>query len=169
MRIKALLAVLFVACTAFGQAEEPPKPADTSKEMFNELAEKDRMLFDAVFNTCDLKALANLVTEDFEFYHDKGGLTATSREQFVQSIGAWCERRKAGLDHQSKRVLDEGSLAVYPLNNYGAIQVGVHRFYAIREGKLEGGEVAKFTHVWKKESDGWRVARVLSYDHKPGK
>lgn len=156
MRVKVLFAVLFVACTAFGQAEEP-KAADPAKEMFDQLAEKDRMLFDAVFSTCDLKALANLVTEDFEFYHDKSGLNATSREQFVQAIGTWCERRKAGLDHHSKRVLDEGSLAVYPLNNYGAIQVGVHRFYALREGKVEGGgEVAKFTHVWKKESDGWR-------------
>ena len=27
-------------------------------------------------------------------------------------------------------------------------------------------EIAKFTQVWKKGASGWKLARVLSYDHK---
>jgi len=46
--------------------------------------------------------------------------------------------------------------------------MGVHRFYAITEGKEdELTEVAQFTHVWKKDAGNWKIARVLSYDHKP--
>jgi len=134
--------------------------------LFDELAGKDAALFDAVFNTCNVDRLGELLTEDFEFYHDKAGLTATSGAQFVELIRGMCERQKKGVDYRARRELVKSSLEVYPLNNYGAIQMGVHRFYRLTEGKGEKlTEVAKFTHVWKKENGGWRLARVLSYDH----
>jgi hypothetical protein len=28
-------------------------------------------------------------------------------------------------------------------------------------------EEAKFVHLWKREASGWRLARVLSFDHRP--
>ena len=41
------------------------------------------------------------------------------------------------------------------------------RFYKLTPGKPEQlVEVALFTQVWKKEPSGWRLARVLSYDHR---
>ena len=75
-----------------------------------------------------------------------------------------CERQQKGIDYRARRVLVRNSLEVYPLNNYGAVQMGVHRFYPLVKGKPN--EVAKFTHLWKKESGEWKLARVLSYDHK---
>jgi hypothetical protein len=48
---------------------------------------------------------------------------------------------------------------VYPINNYGAIETGTHRFYAVSKGKPNRlTEVAQFTHVWKEEtaSGAWR-------------
>ncbi len=57
-------------------------------------------------------------------------------------------------------------MKVFPLNNYGAIETGVHRFYAVSKGKPNTlTEVAQFTHVWKEENGQFRLARVLSYDH----
>lgn len=138
-----------------------------TKELYDEIAAKDRMLFAAVFDTCDVEALAGLVTDDFEMYHDKGGLVATSGSQFVESIRGMCERQKTGEDYRARRELVEGSLEVYPLNNYGAVEVGVHRFYKKTEGQPDKlVEIAKFTQVWKKDASGWKLARVLSYDHK---
>jgi ketosteroid isomerase-like protein len=138
-----------------------------TKELFNEIAEKDKMLFDAVFNTCDVQALATLVTDDFEMFHDKGGLVSTSGAQFVENIRGMCERQKTGEDYRARRELVEGSLEVYPLNNYGAVEVGVHRFYKKIEGQPDKlVEIAKFTQVWKKDASGWKLARVVSYDHK---
>lgn len=169
-RILALLAALslLAACSSapIPNVNLTPGPV-ASQELFDAIARQDSALFDAAFNTCDLDRLGDLVTEDFEFYHDKHGLNATSRAQFVEMFRGSCERRKQGVDFRARRELVPGSMTVYPLNNYGAIQVGVHRFYAIAEGKKDRlTETARFTHVWKNENGRWRVARALSYDHK---
>ena len=124
----------------------------------------DRELFDTIFNKCDVQRLGELVTEDFEFYHDKSGQVAKSGKEFVDSIRSMCERQSQGVDYRARRVLVGRSLVVYPLNNYGAIQMGVHRFVPLIKGKPS--EIARFTHLWKKENGQWRIARVLSYDHK---
>ena len=171
MSIKAFrhtcLAISALLLAAAGLSAQPKPGPVATKELFDELAEKDRMLFDSVFNTCDHQALGGLVTDDFEMYHDKGGLVATSGPQFVENIRGMCERQKTGVDYRARRELVEGSLEVYPLNNYGAVQIGVHRFYRKTEGQPDKlVEIARFTHVWKKDGNGWRVARVLSYDHK---
>ncbi len=45
--------------------------------------------------------------------------------------------------------------------------MGVQRFYRITEGKGEKlVEISQFTIVWKKDESGWKMSRVLSYDHK---
>ena len=170
MTIKTLrstcLAICALLLAAAGSSAQTAGPVAT-KELFNEIAAQDRMLFDAVFNTCDVQALSGLVTDDFEMYHDKGGLVATSGAQFVESIRGMCERQKTGEDYRARRELVEGSLEVYPLNNYGAVEVGVHRFYKKTEGQPDKlVELARFTQVWKKDPSGWKLARVLSYDHK---
>lgn len=164
----ACLPVLFSCASASDDIPNvhlTPGPAP-SKELTDEIAREDSAFFDAVFNKCDLAKIGDSVTEDFEFYHDKGGLTATSRAQFVESMRDNCEKQKQGTNFLSRRELVKDSLKVYPLNNYGAIEVGVHRFYAIAEGKKDRlTETAKFTQVWKKEDGKWRITRVLSYDH----
>lgn len=143
---------------------QPEAGPVATKELFDELAEKDRMLYDAVFNTCDLQALRGLVTEDFEMYHDKSGMPAKSASQFVMNIRDLCDRRSWGVDYPAKRELVEGTLEVYPLANYGAIQTGTHRFYRLGGGQPV--EISRFTHIWKKDADGWKLARTMSYDHK---
>lgn len=158
----ALTAALFLATGATAQPRSGPAQ---SKELTDEITEKDRVFFDALFNRCDVEMLGSMVTDDFEFYHDKGGMTASSKAQFVDSIRGMCERQKTGVDYRARRELM--SLEVYPLNNYGAVQIGVHRFYQKLEGNQEKlVEIAKFTNLWKKEGDAWRMSRVLSYDHK---
>jgi ketosteroid isomerase-like protein len=141
-------------------------PSQT-QELYDEIAAMDARLFAAVFDTCDIATLTTLVTDDFEFFHDKDGLSSTSGAQFVKAIEGTCERQKTGEDYRARRELVPGSMQVYPLNNYGAIQVGRHRFYQLLPGEPEKlVEVSLFTNVWKKDATGWKLARVLSYDHK---
>lgn len=156
------VAVILSATTVTAQSISSKTAA--SRQLFAELAAKDAELFDAIFNKCDVEKLANLLTEDFEFYHDKSGQVAKSGKEFVASITNMCDRQNKGIDYRARRVLVPNSLNVYPLNNYGAVQMGVHRFYPLVRGK--SNEIAKFTHLWKKENGEWRLARVLSYDHK---
>jgi len=166
MNITTCLALGALLLASTGSSAQTAGPVAT-KELYDELAEKDRMLFDAVFNTCDIEALKTLIADDFEMYHDKGGLISTSGAQFVENIRAMCERQKTGEDYRARREIVEGTLEAFPLNNYGGIQTGVHRFYKKIPGQPDKlVEIARFTSVWKKEPGGWKLTRVLSYDHK---
>ena len=59
-----------------------------------------------------------------------------------------------------------GSVEVYPIKNFGAVQLGSHRFYFTPKG---GKEVLdgtfRFIHVWKNDNGQWKIARVISFDH----
>jgi hypothetical protein len=162
--MKRIALLLLFACAAAHAQRAGPAP---TQALTDEIAAADGALFGAVFDTCDTGMLAKMVTDDFEMYHDKGGLTSTSGAQFVQSIEGMCSRQKTGEDYRSRRELVRDSLKVYPLANYGAIEMGEHRFYKLTPGKPEQlVEVALFTQVWKKDPSGWKLARVLSYDHR---
>ena len=132
----------------------------------DELLKADAEFFAAVFDTCDIETVKRYVTDDFEMFHDKGGRVSTSGAQFVQAIVDKCKRQADGTDFLSRRELVRESLRVYPINNYGAIESGTHRFYALSKGKPDRlTETAQFTRVWKEENGQWRLAPALSYDH----
>lgn len=142
-----------------------------NSELYQTLKEKDSVLFHAAFNSCDPETMASLFTEDFEFYHDKGGATM-SRELFLAPMRENCPNRDPGALQPSKRILIPGSLEVYPLRKkgviYGAIQHGVHRFEFLNaEQEYQKGDIARFTHVWVQTDGTWKIKRELSYDHQP--
>lgn len=141
----------------------------TKDELFEVLKEKDSLLFDAAFNNCGIEILNSIFTEDFEFYHDRGGITE-GRDGFVGRIAEGCKTRDENDPQPAKRILVPNSLKVYPLFNngtlYGAIQHGVHTFEFLNEtGKYQKGDIAKFTHVWVLKEGTWKIRRELSYDH----
>ena len=133
-----------------------------SPVLYTKLAELDSILFANVY-TCNPDKNVTFFTEDLEFYHDKGGLTR-SRKIFMEGL----EKNFCGEQNQKlRRELVKGSLKVCPINNYGAIQTGEHRFYVTEKGQPERlTGIARFAHIWKLENGEWRISRVLSYDHK---
>ncbi len=146
------------------QAQEP-----ASSELYLTLKSKDSLLFDAAFNRCDVETMETLFTEDFEFYHDKGGFTE-GRSEFLKPTREDCAKRDPSAPQNSKRILIDGSLEVYPLKKdgaiYGAIQHGIHRFEFLNDkNEYQKGDVAKFTHVWMLVDGIWKIKRELSYDH----
>jgi len=139
-------------------------------ELFKTLKVQDSLLFNAAFNTCDTAYLESLFVEDFEFYHDKGGLT-DSRAAFLKPMKENCEKRDMSASQPAKRILIRNSLEVYPLKKngvlYGAIQHGIHSFSSLNnEGNYVKGDIAKFTHIWILDNKKWKLKRELSYDHK---
>ncbi|WP_421809702.1 DUF4440 domain-containing protein [Flagellimonas sp.] len=156
------MAIMLLSLSLQGQVAK-----DT--ELYKTLKSKDSILFDAAFNQCDVPTLESLFTEDFEFYHDRGGFT-DGREAFLKSVRENCARRNPSEPQNSKRILVDGSLEVYPLYKdgelYGAIQHGVHTFEFLNDRKeYQKGDIAKFTHVWLLKDGQWKVKRELSYDH----
>jgi CubicO group peptidase (beta-lactamase class C family) len=152
------LTALFPVATLFANAQS---------DLFKTLQKQDSLMFEVTFNTCDLRPLEYLVSENFEFYHDKGGITNGKRD-FINSLkNGLCAHPES---YQSRRELVKGSMEVYPLEKngvlYGAIQSGRHRFYETVKGKPERfASIARFSHVWLLEEGTWRFARGLSFDH----
>lgn len=140
---------------------------EVDSELYKTLKANDSLLFDEGFNKCNLKAFENLIADDLEFYHDVSGIT-NSKAEFIETFK---NNICGNLDNKSKRALVPGTLQVFPLYNsgqlYGAIQKGEHRFFVpVKGGSETPGSIAKFTHLWLKEESGWKIKRVLSYDHK---
>jgi hypothetical protein len=147
---------------------ERTAPAETAKDdpakrrLYETIAGLDRMVFDA-FNSCDLEKIGQLWTEDLEFYHDRSGLLVSRRSNLEEIRKNLCGAEQSS---RLRRELVAGSMEVYPLNHYGAIQMGSHRFYIVADGKkdhLDG--VGKFVHVWHQSDGKWQMSRILSYDH----
>ncbi len=156
---------LHLGIVAFAFAAAPVAAQD-SRGLRMQIAEADQALFRAIFDDCDPEALKGLVTDDFEFYHDKWGQIARSKDEFVKAIRGLCERQRAGTDFKGRRVLVKESLEVYPMKGYGAIESGRHDFFKVEPGKPDvPTEKARFTHLWRLDNGKWLLARVLSYDH----
>jgi hypothetical protein len=74
------------------------------------------------------------------------------------------ERRANGI--KVRRELIKSSLEVYPIGNYGAIEVGSHQFYFKHKGEAERlGGTYKFLHVWQLKDGAWKISRIVSYGH----
>ncbi len=127
-----------------------------STALLDEIRRQDTAMFDA-FNRHDLDATMSMFSEKLEFYHDTGGLQSyiDVRKGF-ETIFA----RNDGI----RRELVKGSLDVYPIKGYGAIELGAHRFCHVEQGREECGTF-RFLHVWQKDGQTWKVTRVVSYGH----
>jgi ketosteroid isomerase-like protein len=142
-------------------AEAKSDPAE--RRLYDTVAELDRVVFDA-YNSCDLKKIGEMWVEDLEFYHDQSGLEVSRASNLEVIRKNLCSENQ---NWRTRRELIEGSLEVYPLNGYGAVEMGSHRFYVVAAGKKdELTSVAKFVTVWQRQNDGgWKMSRILSYDH----
>jgi hypothetical protein len=67
-------------------------------------------------------------------------------------------------DTAQLRELVDGSLEVYPIKGYGAIEIGAHRFCHTEDGKLDCGTF-RFLQVWRFKDGAWKVSRDVSFGH----
>ncbi|MFV3128470.1 nuclear transport factor 2 family protein [Niveispirillum sp. KHB5.9] len=126
----------------------------------------DTEFFKVFFEGCDPTRVAAMLMPDFEMYHDKGGEVARSAAPFVAEYQKGCEEKKKPDAWRSRRELVAGTMTLHPIAGVGVIEQGDHVFY---ERKGDGPEKlvgkARFTQLWRLEPDGWKLARVFSYDH----
>ena len=156
-----MLLLVVVACSdsPAEKKETTDKYTPVSKELFTEIAHMDSVLFDA-FNTHDVDKLMSTFDSSLEFYHDQGGVTNYEQNK-INFLNAVERNKTTGL----RRDLVPGSMEVYPIKDYGAIETGLHRFCHEENGKQDCGTF-KFLHIWQKKNGQWKLTRVASYDHK---
>jgi hypothetical protein len=156
-----ILLLISIGCTDTHseQKEEVKQNVPVSLELYTEIAYNDSLMFTA-FNAHDLGKLMLFFDSSLEFYHDKGGVTNFEKNRVL--FADLFERNKTtGL----RRDIVPGSLEVYPVPDFGAIETGLHRFCHDENGKQDCGTF-KFLHIWQKKNGQWKITRVASYDHK---
>jgi ketosteroid isomerase-like protein len=134
------------------QVNEIPKYSPVDVELQKQIEKMDSTYFNA-YNTCDMKTQADIYSEDLEFFHDKGGLS-TSKKDLLASL-------EKNICNKVTRALIKGSIEVYPIKNYGAIEIGYHKFFNKLEPNAKSTP-SKFIIVWKNTNNSWKITKVIS-------
>lgn len=146
---------LLSSCSAQKNIYRPTRnyvPDD--KALYDTIVKLDSAFFGA-YNTCEinLDIYASFYSDNIEFYHDKGGIM-TSKQAIVDAT-------KKNICGRVTRELDKGSIEVYPIKDYGAIEFGLHRFHNSQEPNARS-KYARFMVVWHLENNHWKISRVVS-------
>jgi len=158
IRLAVLFALPLVPTTVFAQEKVPAlEEIKNQADLDKAVAELDRQLFDA-YNHCDLKKFDGLLADDVEFYHDQGGVTLGHAALTASLKNNICTG-------DTQRVLVAGTLKIYYMKGYGAIEMGVHRFFHPKTEATNGTGEASFVHLWQYKDGAWKITRALSYDH----
>jgi Domain of unknown function (DUF4440) len=152
--MKKITFISILLLASFFLKAQSQKHTDTV--LFNTIFMHDSLFFSA-FNEKNINSFAAFLDSSLEFYHDRGGLT--DKAYSVNSL-----KNVAANVPDLKRTLLKETMEVYPIPNYGAVQIAQHRFCHMENGKMDCG-VFKFIHVWKKTDAGWKVTRIISVDH----
>lgn len=147
--------VISIVTIHLAKAQSRQEPGQDA-ELYKEIAHMDSVLFNA-FNSRDVETFKTLFTADLEFFHDNSGLT-----NYDHTINFMNEVAKN--NNQLRRELVKGSLEVYPIPGYGAMEIGSHSFCHMENGKQDCGTF-KFVHIWQKKNGEWKISRVVSYGH----
>ena len=155
-----VVAVLVALGTSQAAAQDRIPGLDEIKnqaELDKAVTTLDKKLFDA-YNRCDLKTFESLLADDVEFYHDQGGVTF-GKEKLTESV------KNNICTGDTQRVLVPGTLRIYYMQGYGAIETGVHRFLHPKTEAANGTGEASFFTLWRYKDGEWKVTRAFSYDH----
>ena len=95
----------------------------------------------------------SIISDDLEFYHAQGGLN-TSKAEILAAM-------EKNICNKVTRILKKGSIEVYPIKDYGAVEMGLHGFHNNQEPDVPS-HFSKFVHIWKKENGKWKLTRVIS-------
>lgn len=148
----ALLIGLFGSITASAQSQDTYVYKPQSQELYNTIVHMDSVYFNA-YNDCDMDKQAAIYADSIEFYHDGSGLE-TSKKTLLAAI-------KENICGKVTRVLVKGSIEVYQIPNFGAVEIGLHRFI----NHAENDNISrpdKFVIIWRHHNDRWQITRVIS-------
>ncbi len=149
------------ACTNLEMAEHKQNNAvqtnsTASPELYREILDMDEILFTAA-NSQDLTTMRTLFTQDLEWFqdNDEPGFYDDTMASFADIFSR---------EHKPTRTLIPNTSEVYPIKNFGAVQLGKHQF-CIEENGQESCGIFGFVHLWQDTNNGWKIAKVISYGH----
>jgi ketosteroid isomerase-like protein len=147
------LSMLPVSTNAQSNSDSKKEYVPDDLELYQEIVNMDTEFFNA-YNSCDLKKQNAIYAEDIEFFHDQGGLM-TSKQGILDAT----EKNICG---KVTRRLVPGSIEVYPIKDFGAIEFGEHTFKNNQENADTPSQVGKFVIFWEKKDGNWKITKVVS-------
>jgi hypothetical protein len=129
----------------------PPPYNPASQPLYQTIVRMDSLYFDT-YNYSKAALMDSLTADNIEFYHDRGGLM-TSKQELLQSI-------QKNIFGKVQRVLTPGSIEVYEIPGYGAIEFGYHSFRNLVEHSES--QPAKFVIIWRLAGGQWQMTSVVS-------
>ncbi len=144
--------LLLAACTT-GKKNSKGDYQPDDPALYKTILRQDSIFF-AAYNTCNISKQAELFNDNIEFYHDNGGLS-TNKAEIMESI-------RKNICGKVRRELVAGSIEVYPIKNFGAVEIGLHKFYNNQEKPGTPSRAGKFIIIWQQKDGGWFISRVVS-------
>lgn len=134
-----------------GKRYVPVSYMPASAELYHVIVKMDSVYFDT-YNHCKIAQMDSLTADDIEFYHDRGGFS-NSKKELLMSI-------QKNICGKVTRIVTPGSIEVYEIPGYGAVQFGYHSF----RNTDEPGESrpSKFVNLWRLKGGRWQMTRVIS-------
>lgn len=150
-----ILAISTTFCSAQKRTAKEPvyKYIPDDLELYKTIVAMDSTFFQA-YNTCDLEKQAAIYSDNIEFYHDKGGLM-TVKQDLIDGT-------KKNICGKVTRELVKGSIEVYPIKDFGAIEMGLHKFHNNSEKEGTPSHASKFIIFWKNDNSVWTITKVVS-------
>ena len=153
----AVLTFFTFSCTTSKNFEYPitKNYIPDDPELYKTIVALDSTFF-GYYNSCDvnLEKYADFYSDNIEFYHDKGGIM-TSKKDIIEGT-------KKNICGKVTRELVKGSIEVYPIKDFGAIEIGLHKFHNNTEPANTESHTGRFMVIWKKENNQWKITRVVS-------
>jgi ketosteroid isomerase-like protein len=157
LKLLALIPVLALGVVrANAQAVPALETIKSQAQLKKAVATLDAALFDS-YNHCDLKKFESFLADDIEFFHDEAGVMV-GKDKVTEAV-------KENICGKVTRTLVPGTLEVFPMRGYGALEMGVHRFYHPGHNDTQPVGEARFIHLWHYQGGAWKITRVISYDH----
>ena len=150
-----LIAAIVSACTTIrnrtGNSTNTYK--SDNQELFNTILSLDSIFWEA-YNSCNLDLQSKFYSDSIEFYHDQAGL--------ITSKQAILEATKNNICGKIIRKPVEGSIEIFPINGFGAIETGKHIFYDTTKLKDPAPQMGKFIFIWQHKNNTWTIRKAIS-------
>jgi Domain of unknown function (DUF4440) len=152
-----IIIILFTNCTSSKkntyQLTKNYKP--DNQQLYDTIVKLDSIFFEA-YNTCNinLEKYSSFYADNLEFYHDQGGLM-TSKQAVIDGT-------KKYICGKVTRELVKGSIEVYPIKDFGAVEIGLQKFHNNEQPIGTPSKVGRFMILWENKKNEWKISRVVS-------
>lgn len=151
--MKILISAIFSTVFIMSGCSTSYNSINTNKansELYKMILTQDSLFFNA-YNNCDMKTQEEFYSDGIEFYHDQAGLITSKKVILEATKNNIC-------DKITRKLIREG-LEIYPINGFGAVEIGYHQFIS---NHSEISAPSRFLIIWQNSADKWLITKIVS-------